>query len=211
MHNLLVLNIKLEGKDKLDPSLSKSKKKFIGILGGTFDPPHEGHRLISNHALLKLNLQEVWWIVTSKNPLKENSTRYKRRLTLAKKFNKSRRIKVVEIDENKNFFAIDTIFYLKKKFKTNNFVWIMGADNTVNLHLWKKWKDFFYNIPIAIFDRPSYSLNITNSKALFFFRKARIKNNYKTNLKLMTPPKWIFISGLKNHQSSSFIRKVNEN
>ena len=76
MINFLALNIKLGGKDKSDLNLNTSKKYSIGILGGTFDPPHDGHKFISKYALLKLNLHEVWWIVTYKNPLKHNSSEY---------------------------------------------------------------------------------------------------------------------------------------
>ena len=83
----------------------------------------------------------------------------------------------------------------------------MGTDNLQNLHEWKEWKKIFYNIPIAIFDRPSYSFSITKSKALFFFRKARIKNILLAKSQSILPPSWTFISGLKNHLSSSFFRK----
>ena len=74
----------------------------------------------------------------------------------------------------------------------------MGTDNLFDLHLWKDWRKFFYNIPIAIFDRPSYSFNITKSKALLFFRKARIKNNFvkKSDL-LFTTKVGFFVSGMK--------------
>ena len=186
--------------------MKKSKKKLIGILGGTFDPPHEGHKFISRYALIRLNLQEVWWIVTSRNPLKEKSSNYLKRLEEVKKFLNFRRVKLLEIEEEKNLFAIETILYLKKRFKDKNFIWLMGTDNLEKLHMWKEWKKIFYNIPIAIFHRPSYSLNITKSKALFFFRKARIKNIVSKKSHLITPPLWTFISGLKNHCSSSYIR-----
>ena len=83
----------------------------------------------------------------------------------------------------------------------------MGTDNLQNLHEWKEWKKIFYNIPIAIFDRPSYSFNITKSKALFFFRKARIKNILLAKSQSILLPSWTFISGLKNNLSSSVIRK----
>ncbi len=187
--------------------MSVFNKKYIGILGGTFDPPHDGHIFISKYALQRLNLIEVWWIVTKKNPLKFKSSNYKRRLELVKEFLDCRKIKVIEIEEQKNLYTIDTIYYLKEKFKTKKFIWLMGADNVEKLHLWKKWKDIFYNIPIAIFDRPSYSLNITKSKALYFFRKARIKNIFSENRKNFSLPMWSHISGLKNHKSSSQIRK----
>ena len=180
---------------------------MIGILGGSFDPPHDGHKFISQYALMRLNLQEVWWIVTLKNPLKMKSNSYATRLKQVKNFLKFRRIKILEIREDKNIYAIDTILYVKNKFKSKKFVWLMGTDNLRDFNQWKEWKKIFYNIPIAIFDRPSYSFNITKSKALFFFRKARIKNILLAKSQLILPPSWTFISGLKNHASSSVIRK----
>ena len=180
---------------------------MIGILGGSFDPPHNGHKFVSQYAMMRLNLQEVWWIVTYKNPLKKKSNSYNYRFQQVKNFIKFRRVKILKIREDKNIYAIDTILYIKNKFKNKKFIWLMGTDNLQNLHEWKEWKKIFYNIPIAIFDRPSYSFNITKSKALFFFRKARIKNILLAKSRSISPPSWTFISGLKNHLSSSFIRK----
>ena len=180
---------------------------MIGILGGSFDPPHDGHKFISQYALMRLNLQEVWWIVTYKNPLKIKSNSYLKRLNQVKNFVQSRRIKILEIREDKNIYAIDTILFTQNKFKNKKFIWLMGTDNLQNLHEWKEWKKIFYNIPIAIFDRPFYSFNITKCKALFFFRKARIKTILLAKSRSILPPSWTFISGLKNHLSSSFIRK----
>ena len=186
--------------------MKKSNKKLIGILGGTFDPPHEGHKFISKYALIRLDLQEVWWVVTSKNPYKKKSSNYLKRLEQVKKFLNFRRVKLVKIKEEKNLFAIETILYLKEKFRDKNFIWLMGTDNLEKLHKWKEWKKIFYNIPIAIFYRPSYSLNITKSKALFFFRKARIKNILSKKPKQITPPLWTFVQGLKNKCSSTYLR-----
>ena len=180
---------------------------MIGILGGSFDPPHNGHKFISQYAMMRLGLQEVWWIVTYKNPFKKKSKSYNHRFKQARKFVKFRRIRILKIREDKNIYAIDTILYLKNKFKNKKFIWLMGTDNLENLHEWKEWKKIFYNIPIAIFDRPSYSFNITKSKSLFFFRKARIKNILLAKSQKSLPPSWTFISGLKNHLSSSFMRK----
>ncbi len=95
--------------------MNKSKKKFIGILGGTFDPPHDGHKFISKYAILKLNLKEVWWIVTYRNPLKFDSSNYSDRLSRVKEFLESRQIKVIEMEEGKNIYTIDLILFLKKK------------------------------------------------------------------------------------------------
>ena len=78
-----------------------SKKNFVGILGGTFDPPHEGHLFISNYAMKRLDLGEIWWIVTKKNPLKNGSSNFKKRLNIAKGFSLNRNIKIVEIHNEK--------------------------------------------------------------------------------------------------------------
>ena len=186
-----------------------SKKKFVGILGGTFDPPHEGHLFISNYAMKRLDLGEIWWIVTKKNPLKDGSSNFKKRLKIVKSFSLNRSIKIVEIhNEKKNIYTIDVLKYLFTKYPNRKFVWTMGVDNMKYFHLWKDWEKIFYNIPIAIFDRPSYSLNITKSKSLYFFRKARIKNNIFKKSKSIPTPCWTFVRGLKNNNSSSSIRKI---
>ena len=184
-----------------------SKKKFVGILGGTFDPPHEGHLFISKFAKIKLDVGEVWWIVTTTNPLKKNKVDYKKRLRKVKRFLMNHHIKVLEIqDLSKNTYTVDLLEYLFKKFPHKKFIWLMGADNLFSFHLWRDWKKIFYNIPIAIFDRPSYSLNITKSKALNYFKKKRIKNKLSRQFKYMKPPKWIFVNGFVHPQSSTKIR-----
>ena len=185
-----------------------SKKKFVGILGGTFDPPHEGHLFISKFAKIKLDVGEVWWIVTTTNPLKKNKVDYKKRLKKVKKFLMNHHIKVLEIqDLSKNTYTVDLLEYLFKKFPHKKFIWLMGADNLFSFHLWRDWKKIFYNIPIAIFDRPPYSLSISKAKAILYFKEDRINSKLSRNLKFMKPPKWLFLTGLTNLQSSTKIRQ----
>ena len=185
-----------------------SKKKFVGILGGTFDPPHEGHLFISKFAKIKLDISEVWWIVTTTNPLKKNKIDYIERLKKVKKFLTNQHIKVLEIkDLSKNTYTVDLLEYLFKKFPQKKFVWLMGSDSLANFHLWRDWKKIFYNIPIAIFDRPPYSLSISRAKAILYFKENRISSKLSKNLKFMKPPKWLFITGLTNLQSSTKIRQ----
>ncbi len=186
----------------------KSKKKFVGILGGTFDPPHEGHLFITKFAKIKLDITEVWWIVTSTNPLKKNKIDYKKRLKEVKKFLKNQQIKVLEVEDlSKNIYTVDLLEYLFKKFPQKKFIWLMGADSLINFHLWRDWKKIFYNIPIAIFDRPSYSLDISKAKATIYFKEDRISSKLSKSLKIMKAPKWSFITGLTNIQSSTKIRQ----
>ena len=185
-----------------------SKKKFVGILGGTFDPPHEGHLFISKFAKIKLDVGEVWWIVTTTNPLKKNKVDYKKRLKKVKRFLVNHHIKVLEIqDLSKNTYTVDLLEYLFKKFPHKKFIWLMGADNLFSFHLWRDWKKIFYNIPIAIFARPPYSLSILKTKAILYFKEDRINSKLSKNLKFMKPPKWLFLTGLANLQSSTKIRQ----
>ena len=185
-----------------------SKKKFVGILGGTFDPPHEGHLFISKFAKMKLDISEVWWIVSTTNPLKKNIVDYRKRLQKVKNFLVNHHIKVLEIqDLSKNIYTVDLLEYLFKKFPQKRFIWLMGADTLVNFHLWRDWKKIFYNIPIAIFDRPSYSLNISKTKTILHFKEDRINSKLSKDLKFMKPPKWLFVTGLTNPQSSTKIRQ----
>ena len=185
-----------------------SKKKFVGILGGTFDPPHEGHLFISKFAKMKLDISEVWWIVSTTNPLKKNIVDYRKRLQKVKNFLANHHIKVLEIqDLSKNIYTVDLLEYLFKKFPQKKFIWLMGADTLVNFHLWRDWKKIFYNIPIAIFDRPSYSLNISKTKTILHFKEDRINSKLSKDLKFMKPPKWLFVTGLTNPQSSTKIRQ----
>ena len=181
-----------------------SKKKYIGILGGTFDPPHSGHFFISKFALIRLRLDEIWWVVTVKNPLKKTKSNFSYRQKNAEVFPKSRMIKVIKItDTEKTTYTIDVLDYLREKFPRTKFIWLMGVDGLENFHLWKDWRKIFCNIPIAIFDRPSYSLNVSKSRAIGFFRNKRIKTKLSNKLKFMSPPAWVFVNGLTNPESST--------
>ena len=116
--------------------------------------------------------------------------------------------KVLEIqDLSKNIYTVDLLEYLFKKFPHKKFIWLMGADNLFSFHLWRDWKKIFYNIPIAIFDRPPYSLSISKAKAILYFKEDRINSKLSRKLKFMKPPKWLFLTGLTNLQSSTKIRQ----
>tara|TARA_B100000287_G_scaffold415522_1_gene449210 strand:+ start:3554 stop:4138 length:585 start_codon:yes stop_codon:yes gene_type:complete len=187
--------------------LTKSKKDYVGILGGTFDPPHQGHLFISKFAKIKLDLGEVWWVINSSNPFKKRKIDYKKKIQSVREFLKNQKIKIFEIEDfSKSVYTIDLLKILFDKYPQKKFVWLMGVDNLEEFHLWKNWKEIFCNIPIAIFDRPFYSLNISNTKAISHFKDSRINKGLSKQFKYMKPPKWIFISGLTHKQSSTKIR-----
>jgi len=148
-----------------------SSKKKIGIFGGSFDPPHQGHLKISKIAINKLSLNELYWCVTKKNPFK-NKTFY----SLTQRIRKSKLLtaKVIKI-KIKNFenkiksnSTIDLIKYLIKKNKKNKFFLIIGSDNLISLHKWKNWKLLTKLVKIVVFSRKDYDIkarkSVTNKK-----------------------------------------------
>ena len=144
----------------------KSEKKRIGILGGSFDPPHHGHLEISKLAIKKLLLDKVYWCITKKNPLKNKAF-----FSLHKRIKKSKaitsKIKKIEIKffENKikSINTIDLIRYLKKKNKTNIFFLIIGSDNLIKFHKWKNWKILPNLTKIVVFSRKDYDMKAKKS------------------------------------------------
>ena len=170
--------------------MTKSKFKNIGVLGGSFDPPHKGHLYISNKSLKLLKLEKIIWAITKKNPLKKKSkTKLITRIKFAKKiigFNKFIKIRFYEniIRSNK---TIDLISHIKRKNNTLDLYFIMGADNLVNFHRWHKWKSISQKCNILVFDRQGYKAkslkSITfkrlNQKSLDFikFKKVNISSS----------------------------------
>ena len=143
-----------------------SSKKKIGIFGGSFDPPHQGHLKISKIAINKLSLNELYWCVTKKNPFK-NKTFY----SLTQRIRKSKLLtaKVIKI-KIKNFenkiksnSTIDLIKYLIKKNKKNKFFLIIGSDNLISLHKWKNWKLLTKLVKIVVFSRKDYDIKARKS------------------------------------------------
>jgi nicotinate-nucleotide adenylyltransferase len=149
----------------------RSNEKKIGIFGGSFDPPHQGHLKISKIAINKLSLDELYWCVTKKNPFK-NQTFF----SLTQRIKKSKLLtaKVIKIKiknlENKikSSNTIDLIKYFTQKNKKNKFFLIIGSDNLISLHKWKNWKILTKLVKIVVFSRKDYDIkarkSVTNKK-----------------------------------------------
>ena len=169
-------------------------KNRIGILGGTFDPPHLGHLHISKIALKKLKLNGLIWIITKKNPLKKKPyLSLKTRLYLSKDITqKQKKIFVESIDDKiQSVNTFDLLNYIKKKNKKTKLFFLIGADNLIKLHKWNKWKKIPDLAKIVVFARPGYSIHALKSIA-----------SKKLNKK-----DWIYIKSKKINISSSLIRK----
>lgn len=184
-------------------------KKRVGLLGGTFYPPHSGHLNISMESIKKLNLEEVWWVIALKNPLKKDliSGSFSKRYTDAKNFtSKYPKILICDIETKNNInFSIDSIRKLKNNFRKIEFIWLMGADNFVQFHNWRKWHEIMNTLPIAVFNRPGYSHRALSSKAATYYKNYRLKNNF-LSFPSLPLPKWFFLWDIHENISSTKIR-----
>ena len=137
----------------------KPRNKSVGILGGSFDPPHKGHLAISKIAIKKVKLDRVLWTVTKKNPFKENPFySLSQRIKLTKKITRNvRKIQIVHLDKIiKSSRTINIINYLIKKKKQKNIFFIIGSDNLITLHKWKSWKKIVKLSKLIVFSRKGY-------------------------------------------------------
>ena len=136
------------------------RSQKIGLLGGSFNPAHNGHVQISETALRTLGLDQVWWLVSPQNPLKSSSemARYEDRIESARRIAKSPRIIISDFERKLDqTYTAKTIESLKKRYRRHTFVWLMGADNMVQVPKWYQWRHIFDQIPVAVFDRPGYT------------------------------------------------------
>jgi len=184
--------MKLKARARLGNKLFFKKKK-IGILGGTFDPPHKGHLEISRQAKKKCALTYITWAITKKNPFKKKSSlSLKERIKFAKKIIKSSKFIKIKFYEDKinSNKTIDLINYIKKN--DLEIYFIMGADNLINFHKWHKWKLISQKCNILVFDRKGY----------------RAKSLKSITFKQLNQKKLTFIKFKKVNISSSQLRKI---
>ncbi len=182
--------------------------KHIGLLGGSFDPPHKGHLYISLEAKKILQLDEVWWLVTPQNPLKiSKPATYKERINNCKKITKNSPIIVKEIEKKiKSKYTYETLEYIINHYSNIKFFWLMGADNLINFHKWQKWKQIFKEISVVVFKRHGYNIKALKSITNKTFTNYKIaasplNKNYFNNL-----PSWSWINNKEIRISSTEIR-----
>ena len=148
----------------------------IGLLGGSFNPPHEGHVHVSETALKKLGLDYVWWLVSPQNPLKpvRGMANFDKRLGAAKRLAAAhpRMIATGIEGELGTRFTIHTLRALKRRFPQARFVWLMGSDNLVQIPRWRHWREIFAEVPVAVVTRPGSALPARHSKAAIRFKSS---------------------------------------
>jgi nicotinate-nucleotide adenylyltransferase len=181
----------------------------IGLLGGSFNPAHGGHRHISLIALKRLRLDELWWLVSPQNPLKPTAgmAPLAERVARARGVARHPRIRVTDIETRlRTRYTADTLAALVRRFPRCRFVWLMGADNLAQIHRWDRWTRIFSLMPIAVFGRPAYSLAALASKAARRYRGCRQPAANAGVLGDAGAPAWVFLPGVLHHGSATAIR-----
>ena len=186
----------------------------VGLLGGSFNPAHAGHRRISELALKRLGLDAVWWLVSPQNPLKPSAgmAPFAARLAGARALARHPRIRVSDIEAGLGTrYSVDTIRRLQARHRRCRFVWIMGADNLIQLPTWRHWTHFFERVPVAVFDRPSYSHQALAGCAAKRYARFRIAMSEGHALPQLDPPAWIFLWAAHSSLSATALRAADEN
>jgi nicotinate-nucleotide adenylyltransferase len=179
----------------------------IGLLGGSFNPAHEGHLHISTVAMKRLGLDYVWWLVAPQNPLKPvaGMAPLERRHAVATATANHPRILVVNAEHTLSTrYTIDTLIALKKRFPQVHFVWLMGSDNLEGFHRWRRWQDVARLVPIAVVQRPGHILAAAHARPVHRF--AGCFHAACRQFALREPPAFTLIDGRRNAQSATAIR-----
>jgi nicotinate-nucleotide adenylyltransferase len=181
----------------------------IGLLGGSFNPPHVAHRAISLFAIKRLKLDRVWWLVTPGNPLKDQGGLHdlNERGEAARNMANDPRIDVSCLESVIGTrYTVDTISYLRRRASGLRFVWIMGADNLAQFHRWQNWRRIASEVPIAVIDRPPQSFRALAAPAAQALARYRLPENQAVRLADQRAPAWVFLTGMKLNLSSTGLR-----
>lgn len=184
----------------------------VGLLGGSFDPAHQGHVDISHAALKRFGLDQLWWLVTPGNPLKEHApAALARRVTAAREIMRHPRVTVTDLEAQLGTrYTAETLRALRVLYPRVRFVWLMGADNLASFHQWKDWHDIMQSVPVGVLARPGARIAARLSPAARIYGTTRLKGSQSQRLARATPPAWCFVNVPMSHASSTAIRAKGE-
>lgn len=181
----------------------------VGLLGGSFDPPHAGHVHITRQALRRFGLDRVWWLVSPGNPLKaDGPAPIERRMLACREIMQHPRVEITDIETRLGTrFTADTIEKLQGVYPSVNFVWLMGADNLVEFHKWDRWESIVQNVQIGVTSRPGEHLKAGTSVMALKYARARLPASAAKILPFQKPPAWCLLDGPVVNISSTEIRE----
>ncbi|SMX24085.1 putative nicotinate-nucleotide adenylyltransferase [Boseongicola aestuarii] len=180
----------------------------IGLLGGSFDPPHAGHRHITLEALKRFQLDEVWWLVSPGNPLKERGPApLEERMTAARLVMDHPRVRITDLETRLGTrYTAATLDALQRRYPGVSFVWLMGADNLARFHRWDRWRTIFETVPLGILARPGDRISARMSPAARQFRSAKLRAREAGVLADCEAPAWCFVNVPMKPISSTALR-----
>jgi nicotinate-nucleotide adenylyltransferase len=181
----------------------------VGLLGGSFNPAHDGHAHVAETAMLRLGLDRVVWLVSPQNPLKDarHTAPLAARMASARRFAKTPKMIVSDFETRIGArYTIDTLRILKARWPGVRFVWIMGADNLASFHRWRGWTEIFHLVPIAVVARPGALFKSRFAPAARRYAWARLRSRQGRILAEQTPPAWIYLRAPLNSLSSTALR-----
>ncbi len=181
----------------------------IGLLGGSFNPPHEGHAHITRLALRRLRLDRVWWLVTPGNPLKSQDelAALQKRVAAARRLVAGPRVVVSDIEARiGSRYTYETLAWIKRRAPSVHFVWIMGADNLRQFHRWRHWRAIAGLVPIVVVDRPGSTLRATSGRAGAALAPFRVPERDAARFATLSPPALLFLHGPRSKLSSTALR-----
>lgn len=182
--------------------------QVIGLLGGSFDPAHAGHAHITREALKRFGLDRVWWLVSPGNPLKERGPApMEKRIMRAKAVMQHPRVEITGIEAQLGTrYTAQTLAALRKLYPQVRFVWLMGADNMAQLHLWQDWRNIMESVPIGVLARPGQRISARMSRAAALYAPYRIPGRFGQMLAQADAPAWSFVNVPMIDTSSTAIR-----
>jgi len=183
-----------------------------GLLGGSFNPAHGGHRAISLNAIDALGLGELWWLVSPGNPLKPKAgmASLPARLGSAQRAARRSPIRATAIEaELGTRYTIDTLKKLVRRYPNRQFIWIMGADNLVQLPQWRDWRGIARLMPIAVIARPGYNDRAHARRAMGWLRRFVRPVDQKLHWTDWRPPALVFLRFSPDVRSATAIRQAN--
>lgn len=185
--------------------------KTVGLMGGSFNPAHGGHRAISLFAIDALGLDEFWWMVSPGNPLKpkKDMAPLAARLASAKAQARRSRIKATAIErELGTVYTAETLRKLVARYPKTQFIWIMGADNLLQFHHWKRWRDIARMMPIAVIARPGYDAHAIAGPAMAWFRRFVRRPDQRHHWTEWSTPALVFLRFRPDPRSATAIRRA---
>jgi nicotinate-nucleotide adenylyltransferase len=182
----------------------------IGLLGGSFNPAHRGHRRISLEAIRALGLDEVWWLVSPGNPLKEGAkdmAPFQERFAWARRAARRSRIRVSDFEQREGTrFTVDTVRRLKKRHPEHHFIWLLGSDTLPNFHKWRDWRGLAREVPVAVIRRPGYDSTARAARAMGWLRRFVHPSSQASHWTEWSAPAIIFLRLPPDPTSATAIR-----